>query len=135
VERTRTYIFDLASIIDIYRCIYNIAKAGEKPLRKRVKRVASNLFFHLTFICGRKKTGEVFHGGSFGGLRVLSENPLLYSDFIKKRKSCLGGIFLHLFIRSNANEKFNVSPDLLFQRWKQSFLRGRNGLTLYVDPA
>jgi hypothetical protein len=93
-----TYIVDFASILFIYLSIRNTSKAGEKSLRKRIKRVVSRLFYNHTLICGYLKAEEVFYGGKVRGLYVFSENQLSYSGFIGSRKALLKSILLYSFV-------------------------------------
>jgi hypothetical protein len=69
-----TYIVDFAPILFIYLSIRNTGEAGEKLLRKRIKRVASRLFYNYTLTCGYLKAEEVFYGNKIRGLYVFSEN-------------------------------------------------------------
>lgn len=51
----------------IYRYVRDTVEAGEKLLRKRVKRVASYLFLNFALTRGCMEVEEVFHGGKVGG--------------------------------------------------------------------
>ena len=56
------YIVDFASVFFIYLGVRNTGEAGEKLLRKRVKRVASRLFHNHALARGCMEAEEVFHG-------------------------------------------------------------------------
>ena len=71
-----TYIVDFASVFAICRRVRNIGEAGKKPLRKRVKRVASYPFCNNALTRGCIEAEEVFHGGKVRGLHVFGENQL-----------------------------------------------------------
>jgi hypothetical protein len=92
------YIVDFAPVLFIYLSVRNTGEAGEKPLRKRVERVASRLFYNHALACGSLKAEEVFHGSKVRGLHVFSENQLSYSGFIGSRKAFLKSILLHSFV-------------------------------------
>jgi hypothetical protein len=78
--------------------VRNTGEAGEKPLRKRVERVASRLFHNHALACGCLKAEEVFHGGKVRGLHVFGDNQLSYNGFIGSRKALLKSILLHSFV-------------------------------------
>jgi hypothetical protein len=56
------YIVDFVSVLFIYLGICNTGEAGEKPLHKRVKRVASRLFHNHALARDCMEAEEVFHG-------------------------------------------------------------------------
>src|SRR2546429_9383242 len=89
------YIVDFASVLFICRCVCNTGEAGEKPLRKRVERVASRLFHNHALTRGCHEAEEVPHGGKVQGLYVFAENQLSYSGFVGNRKSFLKSILLY----------------------------------------
>jgi hypothetical protein len=68
------YIVNFAFIFFVYFNVRHTGKAGEKPLRKRVKRVVNRLFYNYIFICGCFKAKEVFYDDKVRGLYVFNEN-------------------------------------------------------------
>jgi len=83
------YIVDFASVLFIYLGVRNTGEAGEKPLGKRVERVASRLFHNDALARGCMEAEEVFHGDKVRGLHVFRENQLSYNGFIGSRKALL----------------------------------------------
>jgi hypothetical protein len=94
------YIVNFAFIFFIYFNVRHTGKAGEKPLRKRVKRVVNRLFYNYTLAYGCLKAEKVFYGNNVRGLYVFNENQLSYSGFIESRKALLKSILLYFFIIS-----------------------------------
>jgi hypothetical protein len=94
------YIVDFAPVLFIYLSVRNTGEAGEKSLRKRIKRVVSRLFYNHVFAYGYLKTEEVFHDNKIWGLRVFNENQLSYNGFIGSRKAFLKNILFYSFVVS-----------------------------------
>src|SRR5438045_6919402 len=82
------YIVDFPSVVVICRCVHDTAEAGEKPLRKRVERVASHLFLNFALTRGCMEA-------AVGGLHVFPENLLSYNGLVRNRESFLKSILLH----------------------------------------
>lgn len=83
------YIVNFASVVSIYQCAYNTAKAGEEPFRKRVERVRGYFLPDPAPTRGRAEAEEVLHCGKVGGFHVLSKNQLSHSGFVSDVKSFL----------------------------------------------
>jgi hypothetical protein len=92
------YIINFPSVALICLGVRNTGEAAEKPLRNRVKRVASYLFHNLTLTFSRTEAEEVLHGGKVGGLHVFRENPLPYSGFVGDGKFLLESMLFYRYI-------------------------------------
>jgi hypothetical protein len=90
------YIVDFASVVLVCLGVRDTGEAGEKPLRNRDERVASDRYHNLALTHGYTEAAEVLHGGEIGCLDVFYENPLPYSGLVGDGKSFLESILFFL---------------------------------------
>jgi len=81
--RDKTGLFGLnrrLRFCPLYLSVRNTGEAGEKPLRKRVERVVSRLFYNHALACGCLKAEEVFHGGKVRASTFLARTSSRTAD-------------------------------------------------------